>query len=214
MTVKVPADAAFVARGMLERGVSLPVCVTELVEFAEHFVARALPALGLDIVAGEAPEIILTDETLEAETFALIRLNGRVFVPEEIEAAEPERMMPDDAWQDLVERSDRTSPAEYPDMALITAEELEYYMRASAVSDIDPIHAAEVEDDGFVTVTGVAPVVVWPLIATHAEMIAKWRHEWERAVGKHWGDAIAWRTAQLVAERFDELANEGGSGKA
>lgn len=30
----------------------------------------------------------------------------------------------DELWQELVEKDDRTSPAEYPDMALITREEL------------------------------------------------------------------------------------------
>ena len=146
-------------------------------------------------------------------------------------------MMPEEAWQDLVERSDRTSPAEYPDMALITSEELEYYMRASAVSDIDPIHAAEVEDDGFVTIVGgpvsdldigvthyrflptpggtintsedspLAPLVVWPEVKTHAELVKQWRHEWNESTDRApWGDAIAWRTAELIAERFDELA--------
>lgn len=30
----------------------------------------------------------------------------------------------DEAWQELVEKNDRTSPSDYPDMALITREEL------------------------------------------------------------------------------------------
>ena len=36
-----------------------------------------------------------------------------------------------DAWQDLVDKSDRTSPEEYPDMALITREELADYMQSA-----------------------------------------------------------------------------------
>lgn len=39
-----------------------------------------------------------------------------------------------DAWQDLVDKDDRTSPEEYPDMALITREELADYMRAATPS--------------------------------------------------------------------------------
>lgn len=39
-----------------------------------------------------------------------------------------------DAWQDLVDKSDRTSPEEYPDMALITRDELADYMSAAAPS--------------------------------------------------------------------------------
>jgi len=31
-------------------------------------------------------------------------------------------LTPEEAWQDLVERDDRTSPSEYPDMALISFE--------------------------------------------------------------------------------------------
>lgn len=36
-----------------------------------------------------------------------------------------------EAWQDLVDKDDRTSPEEYPDMALITREELADYMQAA-----------------------------------------------------------------------------------
>lgn len=36
-----------------------------------------------------------------------------------------------DAWQDLVDKDDRTSPEEYPDMALITREELADYMQSA-----------------------------------------------------------------------------------
>lgn len=43
--------------------------------------------------------------------------------------AEKTRVAPDAAWIDLVEKDDRTSPAEYPDHALITRDELAGYMR-------------------------------------------------------------------------------------
>ena len=42
----------------------------------------------------------------------------------------------EDAWQDLVEKDDRTSPEEYPDMALITRAELADYMRAAQPADV------------------------------------------------------------------------------
>lgn len=34
----------------------------------------------------------------------------------------------DDLWQDLVEKDDRTSPSEYPEMALITHDEFAAYI--------------------------------------------------------------------------------------
>ena len=43
-------------------------------------------------------------------------------------------MTPKEAWQDLLEKDDRTSPEECPDMALITYEELQAYMEAYAKS--------------------------------------------------------------------------------
>ncbi len=45
-------------------------------------------------------------------------------------------LSPDEAWQDLVDKSDRTSPEEYPDMALITFDELADYMRSSSTDTI------------------------------------------------------------------------------
>jgi len=51
----------------------------------------------------------------------------------------------DEAWQDLVEKDDRTSPEEYPEMALITREELADYMRAAlspASTDIGALREA------------------------------------------------------------------------
>jgi hypothetical protein len=37
----------------------------------------------------------------------------------------------DDLWQDLLDKDDRTSPAEYPDMALITRDEFEAYLQSA-----------------------------------------------------------------------------------
>jgi hypothetical protein len=39
----------------------------------------------------------------------------------------------DAAWQELIEKDDRTSPAEYPDMALITKDELSRFIAASRI---------------------------------------------------------------------------------
>lgn len=77
MTVKVPLEAA--ANALLtkhqidETGLMVGVsheALDELIAFAETFRSRALPGLGLETVAGESPEIILTDETLEAHVRA------------------------------------------------------------------------------------------------------------------------------------------------
>lgn len=48
------------------------------------------------------------------------------------DCGEVRRLTPEQAWQDLIEMDDRTSPADEPDMALITFEELAAYMRGSA----------------------------------------------------------------------------------
>lgn len=61
----------------------------ELVEFALSFETQPLPGMSQEVVAGEMREIILTDDSLEAETFDLIRLNGRTFAPEVIEVEGP-----------------------------------------------------------------------------------------------------------------------------
>lgn len=42
-----------------------------------------------------------------------------------------------ECWQDLVEKTDRTSPGEYPEMALITREELADYMNATLLAQRD-----------------------------------------------------------------------------
>lgn len=41
----------------------------------------------------------------------------------------------DRLWQDLLDKDDRTSPAEYPDMALITRDEFEGYLRSMQYGD-------------------------------------------------------------------------------
>jgi hypothetical protein len=46
-----------------------------------------------------------------------------------------DRLTPEEAWDDLLNKSDRTSPEDYPDMALISFSELEDYMN-SAVRNI------------------------------------------------------------------------------
>ena len=52
-----------------------------------------------------------------------------------------------DAWQELIEYDDRTSPEEYPEMALITREELAAFMARTASPDLAamPDRAAELE---------------------------------------------------------------------
>lgn len=40
-------------------------------------------------------------------------------------------MTPDEAWLDLCEQNDRTSLADYPDICLITKEELRCYMQSA-----------------------------------------------------------------------------------
>lgn len=47
-------------------------------------------------------------------------------------AATPGRELLDQCWSDLVEMTDRTSPEEYPDMCLITREELGDFLRLAA----------------------------------------------------------------------------------
>lgn len=44
----------------------------------------------------------------------------------------PSALSVEDAWNDLLDKDDRTSPAEYPDMCLITMQELAGYMTADA----------------------------------------------------------------------------------
>lgn len=41
-------------------------------------------------------------------------------------------LTPEEAWQDLIETSDVTSPAEYPNHALITFEQLRDYMSSAS----------------------------------------------------------------------------------
>lgn len=44
----------------------------------------------------------------------------------------------DECWDDLVNKDDRTSPEEYPDMALITREELGDYLDRAALAAVPP----------------------------------------------------------------------------
>lgn len=60
-------------------------------------------------------------------------------------------MKPDEAWLDLSEVTDRTSPAEYPEMCLITSEELADYMHSAFQDGITQaawtlLNAANVHD--------------------------------------------------------------------
>lgn len=115
MTKPVPIEAAHAARDYqrqldpdgVEVGVSRQA-VDELVEFALQFEPQPLPGMMLTIIesrppdaepgdepvatlevpamAGELNEIRLVDEGLDAMRFDLIRLNGRTYAPEVIEA--------------------------------------------------------------------------------------------------------------------------------
>lgn len=49
--------------------------------------------------------------------------------PRNLNMIEP--MTADEAWQDLLDKDDRTSPADYPEMCLISREELAGYMSAA-----------------------------------------------------------------------------------
>ncbi len=65
-------------------------------------------------------------------------------------SAEPvETFTADDAWHDLVEKDDRNSPEEYPEMCLISFEELRDFMRRAAptLPVLDP--ADEVYYEGY-----------------------------------------------------------------
>lgn len=54
-------------------------------------------------------------------------------------------MQPDEAWQDLLDKDDRTSPAEYPNMALITRNEFVAYCTAAERRGIE--RAAKMADE-------------------------------------------------------------------
>lgn len=58
------------------------------------------------------------------------------------EAGEDERLTPDEAWSDLLEKDDRTSPEDQPDMLLIAWDELADYMvraQPQAREDAQPV---------------------------------------------------------------------------
>lgn len=46
-------------------------------------------------------------------------------------------MMIETLWKDLIEKNDRTSPAEYPDMVLITKEEFSEALRNAREEGLD-----------------------------------------------------------------------------
>jgi hypothetical protein len=89
MTVAVPLEAARLVRRHIDhlketRAGSLPFhnALEELAAFAERFEPQPLPSMTQEVLAGELPELRLVDETVG--TIDLIRLNGRVYVPETI----------------------------------------------------------------------------------------------------------------------------------
>lgn len=92
MTIRVPIEEAAKVRDELTRfpltavGGVMAAPIRALLDFVEQFELKALPGMTQETVAGECKEIRLVDDSLEAESFSLIRLNGRVFVPEVIEA--------------------------------------------------------------------------------------------------------------------------------
>ena len=69
---------------------------------------------------------------------------------------------PLEAWQELCEKTDRTSPADYPDMCLITFEELRMFMAAAigctcgevaGENPACPVHSDEpAEVDGYLAI--------------------------------------------------------------
>ncbi len=50
----------------------------------------------------------------------------------------PEGMTPAEAWQELIEYDDRNSPEEYPEMALITSDELTSFMQRASPAPVAP----------------------------------------------------------------------------
>lgn len=50
-----------------------------------------------------------------------------------------EALSVDEAWLNLIEKDDRTSPEEYPDMALITRQELAEYMASASAGKVEPV---------------------------------------------------------------------------
>lgn len=58
--------------------------------------------------------------------------NGCVWTPDMPAFSEMQMNGPELLWQELLEKDDRTSPAEYPDMALITFDEFCDFLRRAA----------------------------------------------------------------------------------
>ena len=52
-------------------------------------------------------------------------------------------MTPEQAWQELLEKDDRTSPAETPEMCLITFGELRDFMQAAEQRERQALTAAD-----------------------------------------------------------------------
>lgn len=50
-------------------------------------------------------------------------------------AASTAALSADDAWNELLEKDDRNSPEDYPEMCLITVEELRDFMRRATSRD-------------------------------------------------------------------------------
>lgn len=118
-----------------------------LVEFVEQFRRTQLPKMQLAI-AGSINEILITDSDVDADQINLVRLNGRVFSPEIIEVDGGEALSPLDAWIDLINKDDRTSPEEYPNHALIRSDELAYYMNSAApINFLDEDNLTEIIDE-------------------------------------------------------------------
>src|SRR6478672_692217 len=64
---------------------STRLAMRELVEFALQFEPQSLPGEMSNVLAGEQREIILALPSCDADELGLIRVNGRVFVPEVVE---------------------------------------------------------------------------------------------------------------------------------
>lgn len=54
-----------------------------------------------------------------------------------------------DLWQDLLDKDDRTSPSDYPDMCLITYEEFLYYIRTAIAGALEGFKYHDAPDTWF-----------------------------------------------------------------
>jgi hypothetical protein len=62
------------------------------------------------------------------------------------QASQADTMTPEDFWRDLCEKDDRTSPEDYPDMALVTQNELVYMLTAYGDQRAREARAAAIEE--------------------------------------------------------------------